>query len=317
MENPLVTIIIPAYNYQMFLSDSLTSVLAQKYQNFELIVIDDGSTDKTKDVVAEFIARDSRIKYFYQSNAGLSAARNLGIKNSKGEYIQFLDADDLLSDLKLSLQIEDMEKDANIDISYTMAYYFVDGSKEKLYKSIALKQDDWIPKLNASGYGILEMLVKQNIMPVNSALIRASSLRKIGLFDVAMKSLEDWDFWISCAFKGFHFAFLPVEKAFALIRVHKSSMSQNRQKMSGYEIIVRKRIKNLIKNCSFINSGQKKVLEKSNSRHNKVILSGLIKESKLSLKECISLIKNAGASQFLASYLKAINDNRKSKSTSH
>ena len=106
---------------------------------------------------------------------------------------------------------------------------------------------------------------------------------------------------------------MPVEEAFALIRVHKISMSQNRKKMSEYEIIVRKRIKNLIKNCSFINSGQKKMLEKSNSRHNKVIVSGLIKESKLSLKECFSLIKNAGISQFLASYLKAMNDSRKSK----
>eukprot|EP01012_Entosiphon_sulcatum_P065192 TRINITY_DN94072_c0_g1_i1.p1 TRINITY_DN94072_c0_g1~~TRINITY_DN94072_c0_g1_i1.p1 ORF type:complete len:318 (+),score=25.23 TRINITY_DN94072_c0_g1_i1:828-1781(+) len=316
MENPLVTIIIPAYNYQMFLPDTLTSVLGQKYQNFELIVVDDGSTDKTKDVVAEFVANDSRIKYFHQSNAGLSAARNLGIKNAKGEYIQFLDADDLLSDLKLSLQVEQMEKDANIDISYTMSYYFVDGNEEKLYKSIALNQDDWMPKLNASGYEVLEMLVKQNIMPVNSVLIRTSSLRKIGFFDQRLKSLEDWDFWISCAFKDFYFAFLPVEEAFALIRVHQNSMSQNRKKMSGYEVIVRKRIKILIKDCSFINSGQKKVLEKSNSRHNKVILSGLIKESKLSLNEYFGLIKDAGIAQFMASYLKAINDNRKNKATS-
>lgn len=314
MENPLVTIVIPAYNYQSFLPETLNSVLAQKYQNFELIVVDDGSTDKTKDVVAEFLAKDPRIKYFYQSNAGLSAARNLGIKNAGGEYIQFLDADDLLSNSKLSLQVEDMEKDAKIDISYTMAYYFEDGTEEKLYKSIALKQDDWMPKLNGSGYEVLEMLVKQNIMPVNSALIRASSLKKVGFFDMFLKSLEDWDFWVSCAFKDFYFSFLPVEEAFALIRVHKISMSQNRKKMSEYEVIVRKRIKNLIKNCSFINSRQKKILEKSNSRHNKVILSGLIKESKLNLKECFSLIKNSGISQFLASYLKAMNDSRKSKS---
>lgn len=314
MENPLVTIVIPAYNYQTFLPETLNSVLAQKYQNFELIVVDDGSTDKTKDVVAEFLAKDPRIKYFYQSNAGLSAARNLGVKNANGAYIQFLDADDLLSDLKLSLQVEDMEKDAHIDISYTMACYFVDGNKEKLYKSINLNQDEWMPKLNASGYEVLEMLVKQNIMPVNSALIRASSLKKVGFFDMFLKSLEDWDFWISCAFKDFYFSFLPVEGAFALIRIHKISMSQNRKKMSEYEVIVRKRIKNLIKNCLFINSGQKKMLEKSNLRHNKVILSGLIKESKLSLKECFSLIKNAGISQFLASYLKAMNDSRKSKS---
>lgn len=315
MENPLVTIIIPAYNYQLFLPDTLTSVLGQKYQNFELIVVDDGSTDKTKDVVAEFVAKDQRIKYFYQSNAGLSAARNLGIKNATGDYLQFLDADDLLSELKISLQVEQMEKDTNIDISYTTAYYFEDGNEEKLYKSIALKQDDWMPKLNTSGYEVLEVLVKQNIMPVNSVLIRASSLRKIGFFDTAMKSLEDWDFWITGAFKGFYFAFLARHEAFALIRVHKSSMSQNRQKMSGYEVIVRKRIKDLVKNCSFINPGQKKVLQRSNTRHNKVILSGLIKESKFSLKECFGLIKNAGTAQFLASYLKAVNDSRKRKAT--
>ena len=93
----LVSIVIPAYNASYFLGEALESVLAQHYENWEAIVIDDGSKDDTAAVCKEYTDRDKRIKYFYQENAGQGAARNAGMEKASGEYLLFLDADDYLS----------------------------------------------------------------------------------------------------------------------------------------------------------------------------------------------------------------------------
>src|SRR6185295_252898 len=94
--SPLATIIIPAYNYGHFIAQSIESVQAQTYSNWECIIVDDGSTDDTANVVRKFTEQDERVKFFKQRNQGLAAARNTGIANSSGEYVQFLDADDLI-----------------------------------------------------------------------------------------------------------------------------------------------------------------------------------------------------------------------------
>jgi glycosyltransferase involved in cell wall biosynthesis len=101
----LVSIIVPCYNYGYFLPETLDSILAQSYTKWECIIVDDGSTDNTKDVATTYLITDQRFRYIYQNNRGLSAARNTGIKLSKGSYIQFLDADDLLQEKKLESQI--------------------------------------------------------------------------------------------------------------------------------------------------------------------------------------------------------------------
>src|SRR4030042_4018515 len=106
---PTVSVIIPTYNYAHFLFEAVKSVLDQTYKDFELIIIDDGSTDNTKDVVDNIMKKSNVIRYFYQVNQGLSAARNHGIRVAKGEYIALLDADDIWSDKfleKMSSKIE-------------------------------------------------------------------------------------------------------------------------------------------------------------------------------------------------------------------
>lgn len=95
--NPLVSIIVPCYNQAQYLPEALQTVLEQTYQNWECIIVNDGSPDNTELVAKEWLAKDSRFKYIYKENGGLSSARNVGIENSKGEFILPLDADDKIS----------------------------------------------------------------------------------------------------------------------------------------------------------------------------------------------------------------------------
>ncbi len=102
---PTVSIIIPSFNSANYLNDSIGSVLSQTYDEFECIIIDDGSTDDTKSVVEKFIAGDSRVKYFYKQNGGVASARNYGVSKSRGSWIQILDADDWLYSTKIEKQL--------------------------------------------------------------------------------------------------------------------------------------------------------------------------------------------------------------------
>lgn len=116
--SPLVTVIIPSYNYGRFIGETLESVRRQSYSNWECFVIDDGSTDDTREIVSHYIAMDNRISYVFQPNQGVSIARNNAIKQCRGAYIQFLDADDLLEPGKLEAHVNYLEQYPEIDLVY-------------------------------------------------------------------------------------------------------------------------------------------------------------------------------------------------------
>lgn len=148
---PLVSIIIPTFNRARLLPETLDSVLAQTYQNWECIVVDDGSTDHTPMVMNDYCARDKRIQYHKRPNrrmAGGNGARNYGFEISKGEYIQWLDSDDLISDTKIEFQVISMLKN-NADIATCAWERFIDISniKEKIDKKIIYKDYDTAIKL--------------------------------------------------------------------------------------------------------------------------------------------------------------------------
>src|SRR6476659_7001862 len=117
----LVSVIMPAFNAGKYISDAIQSVIQQTYNNWELIVIDDGSTDTTAAIIKEFIASDDRIKYLYQENGGPGKARNKGLKEAKGIYVAFLDADDLWLPEKLREQLKTMFYHKT-DLVYSDAY---------------------------------------------------------------------------------------------------------------------------------------------------------------------------------------------------
>ena len=257
IQNPLVSIVIPCYNYGLFISQTLDCLLTQSYQNWEAIIIDDGSTDNTRQVVDGYLRKDPRFIYIYQLNQGLSASRNTGLNNANGSYVQFLDADDLLSRGKIAAQVRFMEQYLDCDISYTGAYYFEDKKLNELFKNILLteKVEEWIPRINARGRSVLSYLIRSNIMPVNAALIRRDFLLKHNLyFDESYHSVEDWEFWLRCVYNNASFEYFDSGVANVLIRVHPNSMTQNLAKMYAYEIKLRHDIKAYLNQLSGVES---------------------------------------------------------------
>lgn len=171
---------MPSYNQGPYLPEALDSVLAQTYQNWECLIVDDGSKDNTAEVAKSYCAKDSRIKYIYQENSGVSAARNNGVAHSKGEFILPLDGDDKIAPEFLELTLQEIVKDRNIRVVYTDVQYF--GSRDDIYQ---------LPDFS------LEQLLGMNVMCVTS-LFRREDFDKAGGFNSNMKEgFEDWDFWVS------------------------------------------------------------------------------------------------------------------------
>jgi glycosyltransferase involved in cell wall biosynthesis len=241
---PEITIVVPVYNYERFLEETLESVRAQEFSNWEAIIVNDGSTDQSESIASHFVSIDQRFRYIYQQNGGLSAARNTGIEAAKGQYIQLLDADDLISAKKLSRQYDFMQSRRDVDISYTNAIYFKEDNPAMHYKSFGISENaepilsnrEWIPNFDDKGIKILDYLLIHNIAPVNSFLVRSKVFEKIGLFNPSYKSLEDWEFWFRAAISGNRFSKVLDEETYAKIRVHSTSMSFNKHKMNLYLI---------------------------------------------------------------------------------
>jgi len=121
---PLISIIIPCYNYSLYIPQALKSLQEQDFTNWECWVIDDGSTDSTSRIVNDIAIYDKRINYVYQENQGQPVARNTGLRLAKGDYIQFLDADDLLEPMKFSRQLNYLLQNTEVDIVYGAVGYF-------------------------------------------------------------------------------------------------------------------------------------------------------------------------------------------------
>src|SRR5688572_4652758 len=203
---PLVSIIIPCYNYGKYLAETINSVLDQSYSHWECIIVDDGSTDNTREVSAQFCKQDGRFNYFYQANAGLSAARNTGLYNASGQYIQFLDADDKIEAEKLRSQVAYFLDHSQVDILYGDVTYF-SGENRPMTQSLNGDNKAWMPQLSGKGRKELKRLIRNNIMAVNCALVKRHLFNSVGYFDEQLKALEDWDFWIRCAVENCYFQY--------------------------------------------------------------------------------------------------------------
>jgi glycosyltransferase involved in cell wall biosynthesis len=227
----MVSIIIPCHNYGSFVSETLTSVLNQTYQDWECIVVDDGSTDNTREIVENLSTLNPRIKYIYQTNLGVSYARNNGLRNAKGDYIQFLDADDLLISSKIESHLNYLVCNPKVDIVYGPVRYFDDGNFGALRESLDMSLLPWMPYTSGEGHQVLSQLVKSNIMVIQSPLIRKGIFSKTNFFYEALRYNEDWYLWIKCALVGMSFAYHDNMDGLSYVRVHKTSASQNSIRM--------------------------------------------------------------------------------------
>jgi glycosyltransferase involved in cell wall biosynthesis len=214
----LVSIIIPCYNYAYFLEDAVGSVIAQVFTNWECLIIDDGSTDNTKEVASKLVQKDYRIKYFYQENMGLAATRNRGFALSKGDYIQFLDADDMIHPCKLEEQVNILDNDTSIGVSYTNYQKFEISLSNLTGRYSFLRLGD---------NPLEDLLYKWErglSIPIHSALFRRSVFKESKRpFVDDLKAKEDWVMWIKLASDKVKFSFL--DKDYCFYRTHTTNQT--------------------------------------------------------------------------------------------
>ncbi len=192
-----VSVIIPTYNRAGFLDRSIGSVLAQSYGNLELIVVDDGSTDHTKGVVAA--SADPRVRYVvHEQNRGAPAARNTGLEKASGRFIAFQDSDDEWMEEKLVRQMEVLEcSDHRVGLVHT-GFSRMRGAENQ--------QTEWLPKPLRSG-DCAGRILKGNFIGTPTVLARRECFENAGRFDTRLDHLEDWEMWIRIA-QSFHVAYL-------------------------------------------------------------------------------------------------------------
>lgn len=185
---PTVSVIITSYNYGRFLAEAIESVMRQTWRPDEVVVVDDGSTDDTAEVAARYAAEG--VRYVYKENGGASSARNTGIRESSGELIAFLDADDVWLPQKIARQAEHLLRHPEVAL-VTGSEWEVDSAGRKV----------WLLKRKgiASGSIYPQILVENMVGTTSLVMVRRECLRQVGLFDEALEIAQDWDLWIRIA----------------------------------------------------------------------------------------------------------------------
>lgn len=189
---PKVSVVIPAYNCERFISTAIESVLGQTYGDYEIIVVNDGSTDKTDEVLSRYA---SKIKKIYQPNKGPAEARNTGIANSEGGYIAFLDQDDAWLPEKLRMQVEVMEKNNKLGLVYTDTYVLKD---KEFGNADCLCRRSFQTRQPHRG-SVIEYLFLDNFIATSSVMVRKECFSEIGMFDPSVVPSEDYDRWLRIA----------------------------------------------------------------------------------------------------------------------
>jgi hypothetical protein len=199
----LVSVIIPAYNSAEFIEPCLRSVFDQTYSRVEIIVVDDGSADRTREVLAPYIA-EGKIKYLYQKNGGPAAARNLALRHSSGEFIAFQDADDLWLPEKLEKQIAILRENKDVGMVYTNAEMFGEEWERQRKNSRKLREYDRRRAERFRRGQIFNSLLEFNFIPTMSVLVRRRVLKQIGPFLEQIHGHkfsfgEDFELWLRIA----------------------------------------------------------------------------------------------------------------------
>ena len=228
-KGPVVSVIIPTYNRALTIGRAIMSVLNQTYHDFEIIVIDDASTDNTKEKVNSL--SDIRIKYISHSeNKGAAAARNTGIKKAKGKYIAFLDSDDEWLPQKLKEQVNTiMGTTEKVGVVYTGTYRMI---KDKIYYIPNPKID------KKEGDIYRNLLLGKYLIPTPSAMVKKSVFEKLGVFDETLLALEELDLWLRIS-KQFHFEYISVP--LVISHYTEKSISTNRVLISNALFLIMKK----------------------------------------------------------------------------
>ncbi len=211
--NPKVSINLCCYNSEKYLRETVESIVTQTYKDWELIIINDGSSDSTEAIIYEYIKQGYLIIYYYQENKGLANSRNEALKRSKGEYIAFIDHDDIWLPGKLEKQIGLLENDQDISLVYSNYFWF----NAKNTRKLVLKGSQ------STGY-VFEKFLYNYPVGILTAIIRRSSLDCLsgGFFDKNLNLCEEYDIFMRLAYK--HKADY-INEPLALYRIHQDMCS--------------------------------------------------------------------------------------------
>jgi glycosyltransferase involved in cell wall biosynthesis len=231
---PKVSVIIPTYNRPGMLCEAIESVLSQTYKDYEIVVVDDGSTDNTKEVVKKY---GDKLRYFYQNNQGPSAARNQGVDRSSGAYLAFLDDDDLWLPNFLETHVRTLDEEGDLAFVCSGAYVVNETGKQI---------DIW--KMRASN-SFLD-LYHMNFVLTLTVLLRRQCFDAVSGFDRRFKICQDYDLWLRLAMK---YKFRYQDMLLAKYRLHKGNISKNLV-MRGKDHAMILRRKEFIENVGFLKS---------------------------------------------------------------
>jgi len=225
---PKVSVIIPTYNCSAYIKAAINSALQQSYNNLEIIVVDDGSTDNTQKILTPYI-ENKKIIYIYQPHSGLSSARNYGVNIATGEYIAFLDADDIWMKNKINKQLK-VISDAEVDMVFSnFNNLFENGSILKNRIGEKIKSDNEIT--------FKKLFNNNNIIYPSTVLIKRSVFYKYNVFfDTTLTAIEDYDMWLRLSRAGVKI--IGLTEPLVFIRIHISNMSKDIKNMLINELKV-------------------------------------------------------------------------------
>jgi len=239
MTNPLISVVVPCYNQARFLAEALESIRAQTLEDWECIIVNDGSTDDTAAVAARFVSADARFRYLFQTNRGLSGARNTGIRSASGRYIQLLDSDDTLEPLKFEVQVRQLASTSRLAVSYC---HYAFGASDDIRKPGGRR----FPMPNLSEEKPLHDLVSRwetsLSIPAHCFLFDARIFTEQSVsFDESLPTHEDWDCWV--AVFALEPAVFATTEVLAHYRLNDASMSTNQWLMwLGFSLAVKKQL---------------------------------------------------------------------------
>lgn len=275
---PKVSVIIPTFNREKYLNNTIDSVLAQTYHNYEIIVVDDGSTDNTREVAKKY---KDKIKYVYQKNQGVSSARNSGIKVSRGEWIAFLDSDDEWLPEYLLYQVNQTKNNQGASVYISNALIMENGKQINYFQKWNL-----LPLFRNSNYVTLKkplyFVIKYHIASVVTAIINKEVLLKVGVFDERLSIAEDYDVLARMALHG-PFAFSK-EKLVCIYRRDEPIDNLEKQldlngirSRKAFEIIY-----NNIRKHPEISIKEKSILDKTLSANQRALANLILRNGRLS-----------------------------------
>jgi glycosyltransferase involved in cell wall biosynthesis len=231
---PKVSVVIPTYNYAHFLGETIRSVLDQTFTEFELIIVDDGSTDNTREVVAGF--KDPRIIYIYQENRGVSAAQNNGINASTGGYIAILGSDDLWLPRNLELKVKVLDSRPEVALVCSDAYYFDNETGATLHRLWeGTPSHPGVDPRRASQRPLRELLAPGCFIMPQATLLRRRVFDEVGGFDESLRAGEDWDLFVRITRR---FPVETIDIPLVRIRRHNCSLSGNYEKLYQLDVTV-------------------------------------------------------------------------------